>query len=473
MDPLSVSASIVSLVGVARTVARLVSKYITTAKGAEKRIANLSLEITNLYGVLNSLELVASGFESEGFKLSMNERSMQIEHIHACYSTLDAIRSILSKEDPSTADSRLDSTLRRLHWPLSESKTKALVDDVGRHRQTLALALSADTMAALLQGLSLQRDMSNGIEDIKNRMIASSLSETRGRVLRWFTQKVNPQKYYFAALRLRQMGTGRWICENEIFKTWISSNSSKLYLSGIPGAGKTVLTATIIEEISTRTRQKGSALAYFFCDYRDPTTHDPSSIIASLAGQLAAQDEECYAIAQAFFEEGNAADGTTASAGIERLCECLHSMMITLEDIYIVIDALDECANRQPVLEVLHSLNDFENDCVKTLFTGREELDIQTALQDYEKLSIAANSLDLRLYVDSEITMRSKNGTLRIREPALQEEIRERLVKKLMECKSPLFYDTVFSPALCPLILHLYGTLSTPTLGAVPCLAHT
>ena len=430
MDPLSVSASIVSLVGVTDTVARRLYKYVKAAKGAEKCIANLSMEITNLYGVLNSFHLVASRFKSEDVNLSIHERSMQIDHIHACYSTLDGIRSILNKDDPITANSKLESAFRRLHWPLSESKTKALVDDVGRHKQTLALALSADTMAALLQGLSLQKDMSNGIEDIRSRMIASSMSETRRKVLRWFTQNVNPQKYYFAALRLRQMGTGRWICENEIFKTWINSNSSKPYLSGIPGAGKIVLTATIIEEIATRTQQKGLGLAYFFCDYRDPATHDPRSILASLAGQLAAQDEECYAIAQAFFEEDNASDGTAGSPSVDKLCKSLHSMLTSLEDAYIVVDALDECVDRSPVLEVLHNLNDFENDCVKTLFTGREELDIQTALHDYEKLSIAANSLDLRLYVDSEITVRFKNGTLRIRDPALQEEIRERLVQK-------------------------------------------
>ena len=430
MDPLSVSASIVSLVGAADTVARRLYKYNKAAKGADKSIASLSMEITNLYGVLNSLHLVASRFESEDLDLSIHERSIQIDHIHACYSTLDVIRSILSKDDPSTANSQMESTRRRLHWPLSESKTKALLDDVGRHRQTLALALSADTMAALLQSLSFQRDISNGIEDIKNRMIASSMSETRGKVLRWFTQNVNPQKYYFVALRLRQMGTGRWICDNEIFKTWISSKSSKLYLSGIPGAGKTVLTATIIEEILTRTRQKGSALAYFFCDYRDPATHDPCSILASLVGQLAAQDEDCYAVAQATFDKDNPSDGTAVSPSIETLHECLHSMIIMLEDAYIVVDALDECANRQQVMEVLHSLNDFENDCIKTLFTGREELDIQRALHDYKQLSIGANSLDIRLYVDSEITMRSKNGTLRIRDPALQEEIRERLVQK-------------------------------------------
>jgi len=109
---------------------------------------------------------------------------------------------------------------------------------------------------------------------------------------------------------------------------------------------------------------------------------------------------------------------------------CNGKSAADFEGLYSV-DALDECTNdRVTVLELLHSLNDFPNDCIKTLFTGREEIDIQRVLDDYDKLSIAANSHDIRLYVDSEIARRTKNGTLRIRDPALQEQIRERLVNK-------------------------------------------
>lgn len=84
MDPLSLSASILSLVGAADTV----YKYISSVKGAEKSTSDLSREIANLYGVLNSLGLVAIRFESEASELSLHERSMQIDHVHACYNTL-------------------------------------------------------------------------------------------------------------------------------------------------------------------------------------------------------------------------------------------------------------------------------------------------------------------------------------------------------------------------------------------------
>lgn len=113
MDPLSVSASIVSLIGAADAVVRRLYKYIKAAKGAEKDIATLSMEITTLYGVLSSLHLVASRFESEVSELSTQERSTQIDHIHACYRTLDSIRSLLGKDDPSTTNSKMESVRRR------------------------------------------------------------------------------------------------------------------------------------------------------------------------------------------------------------------------------------------------------------------------------------------------------------------------------------------------------------------------
>lgn len=433
MDPLSVSASIASLIGAADTVVRRLYHYVKAVKGAEKQISALSMEITTLYGVLSSLHLVASRFESESSELTMKERSMQIDHIHACYTTLDSIRSLLQKDDPSTTQSRMESIRRRLHWPLSESKTKEFIDAVGRHKQTLTLALNADTMAALLQGLSQQKDISYGIEDIKNRMIASSIMEDRRKVLKSLIQDVDPHKYLASVLRLRQMGTGLWIRDSSQFQNWINSSNARLFLTGIPGAGKTVLCAVIIEEILKRTQggKTGSALAYYFCDYKDPATNDPRNILASLVVQFAAQDEECYKVAQTLYENHCLSEGSRSSYTTEDLKQCLLDMVKTLDHAFIVVDALDECVNdRASVLEILHCLNDFPNENTKTLYTGRDELDIQTALSDYDRFSMAANSHDIRLFVDSEIARRTKNATLRIRDHALKEEIRERLVTK-------------------------------------------
>ena len=123
--------------------------------------------------------------------------------------------------------------------------------------------------------------------------------------------------------------------------------------------------------------------------------------------------------------------GPNTQYTVEELRQCLRDMMEPLDNAYIVVDALDACINdRASVLEMLHSLNDYQNDSIKTLYTGRDEFDIQQALTDYTRLAIAADSNEIRLYIDSEIVRRTKGRSLRIRDPALKEEIRERLVTK-------------------------------------------
>jgi hypothetical protein len=95
----------------------------------------------------------------------------------------------------------------------------------------------------------------------------------------------------------------------------------------------------------------------------------------------------------------------------------------------IIIDALDECGNdRSKVVELLASLNT-DNFNIKTLFTSRLETDIELYLESYEKISIAATSSDLKLYVASEIESRSRKKLLRTRDPDLKKEIMDRLVE--------------------------------------------
>ena len=64
MDPLSISASIAGLLNTADVVARRLYKYIKAVRAAEKEISTLPMEIINLYGILSSLQLVASRFKN-------------------------------------------------------------------------------------------------------------------------------------------------------------------------------------------------------------------------------------------------------------------------------------------------------------------------------------------------------------------------------------------------------------------------
>jgi hypothetical protein len=173
-----------------------------------------------------------------------------------------------------------------------------------------------------------------------------------------------------------------------------------------------------------------TGLAYFYCDYKDPKTHDPLVILGALVRQLAIQNTRCLGIIEKFYEVHYAESRTTgASVTPEDLCLLIQSLSSFFDEVMIIIDALDECGNdRSKVVELLASLN-ADGFNIKTLFTSRLETDIELHLDSYEKISIAATSSDLKLYVASEIESRSRKKLLRTRDPDLKKEIMDRLVE--------------------------------------------
>ena len=133
-----------------------------------------------------------------------------------------------------------------------------------------------------------------------------------------------------------------------------------------------MLTAIILEEITKRVCP-ASAMAFYFFDYKDSAIHDARNVLGTLTKQISSQDELCYEIVETLYQKHYQDGKIMRPYTIEDIKQCLVDMMKTLDHAYIVVDALDEyITDRSSVLELLHDLNDFENDSVKTLFTGRD-----------------------------------------------------------------------------------------------------
>jgi hypothetical protein len=173
-------------------------------------------------------------------------------------------------------------------------------------------------------------------------------------------------------------------------------------------------------------------VAYFYCIYRESNTNDPLVVLGSLAKQLAVQAEECFAKMEKFYKrhylENNSADPTPVVA--EDLCALLRDMSSDFDSVSIIVDALDECgANRYQLTESLISLNDSEASNIRTIFSSRNGMDIRMLLKEHTAIPIAATNSDLRLYVASQIEVRTKQNKLRTRDPELKNEIMDRLIE--------------------------------------------
>ena len=198
------------------------------------------------------------------------------------------------------------------------------------------------------------------------------------------------------SLQLRQPGTGLWFLEGETFQKWFRADRAQLWMNGYPGVGKTVLTATALEEVE-KTLSKQRALAYAFCDYKDSVSLELRSILGSLARQFAVQNEEAFGILEQFYKRHQSDGKLSTSWADQDLLNLIRATMCVYDHAYIVIDAVDEIGgNRAEVIAVLQSLNNPNTDNLKIMFTSRNEFDIQPLFAEYDQVSIAAQSSDLR-----------------------------------------------------------------------------
>ncbi|WQF85414.1 Putative fungal domain of STAND protein [Colletotrichum destructivum] len=418
-DPLSIAASIAGLVTLADIIFDRLVKYGRSVKDAEKEIQELAKEVNLLAGILSSLSRLARALDDESF-----DRNLRMHHIEACNKTLAEIDKRLGKMDK-------DSIKDRLKWPFSNHRIKEWLEELSKHKQNINLALSANTMDAMLRLLAQEgRHAGETLTVVKEtREIVTRIEQNSGRtkILDYFL-KYNPQQNYEMSRRLRHPRTGLWLTRLPEFQHWLSTPDSRLWLKGIPGAGKTVLAASIIEAalgMSTETTPS----AFFFCDYKEANTHKPEAILGALIYQLAIQKEEAYERLEKFYEELHPSNGLPRVASVMSLERVLKDMTKMYDHVYLIVDGLDECKElTDDVVEMLSDISE-DTDNVSMALLSRDEDHIRGHLEaDFVPLEIAAHKEDITEFVTSEIEERIRNRKLHINDAELKGEILHGLI---------------------------------------------
>jgi NACHT domain len=219
------------------------------------------------------------------------------------------------------------------------------------------------------------------------------------------------------------------LTESEEFKYWLDTTNSRLWLFGIPGAGKTVLASSVIEETLKR-GNKDSAVAFFYCDYKNEASQEPVNVLGGLACHLARQNNECFQKLLEYYRACNPDGDLPKACSTARLLSLILDMASEFDDVAVIVDALDECGKQAVQVEVTELLSSLSNDGnnIKTLFLSRNEQHLRDILTDYKEIPISARSSDLKLYVASEIELRMRNKRLRIKSDKLKEHIMDKLV---------------------------------------------
>ncbi|KAI1383862.1 ankyrin [Hypoxylon trugodes] len=396
-DPLSISASIAGVVTLVDVVFIRLMKYVRSAKNAVKETEALAREINMLGGALNSLSRLARSFDDE----PSSNKLFRMYHIDACNDILMEIDKKLKKPDDN-------SLKKKVIWPLTSIRVKEMLDDLSRHKQSVDLALAANSMDLLLRSLARERDLqATSLETLneikKTREVTSRIrrDQEREKILSFFLE-CNPQQNYDMSLKLRHPRTGLWLLRTPQFQTWLSEESGRLWLTGIPGAGKTVLAGTIIEAALAQCDDTIAA-GFFFCDYKVEMTHIPTNILGALAYQIAIQKEETYAILERYFTDLHPTRGLPRDPDMVKL----------YDRVFFVVDGIDECGKYvENVLETLCSVSEDSDNISMALLS-----------HDFVCERVAAHTEDITEYVTAEIEERIRTKRLRVDDLELKGEI--------------------------------------------------
>jgi nucleoside-triphosphatase THEP1 len=319
-----------------------------------------------------------------------------VEKIKVGQADVDAYVQLISGEILSNMDSTVGAVLDELGR--LDGSARETHDRLDLEVMTLRMAL---------------KDLDEPFSRMASQMSAINdnlTQQQRLMVFDWLST-VPYMSHHRSKVKTLLAGSGQWLVRKPEFVEWMeSSSSSILWLHGIPGSGKSMLVAHVIEYLHNRnsTQKCAAPLAYFYCarTANEPERADPDELLRSILEQLSSSGEDLpirEPVAKAFIAKKKEARGTKLEKlGLEETEEIILEL---LEDnpATIVIDGLDECdpARRQDLLNALRKIIKDSNSIFKVFVSSRDDHDLVHRLSQTPNLYIHAtdNEKDIRRFV--------------------------------------------------------------------------
>ncbi|KAK5732026.1 hypothetical protein LTR17_010862 [Elasticomyces elasticus] len=238
--------------------------------------------------------------------------------------------------------------------------------------------------------------------DIK-QLLTFEEAKQRQKVLNWLPAP-DPTIDQMAARKQHQPGTCEWFLTSQQYTMWTQGQSPHVWLHGKAGCCKTVLTSSIIEDLSLQLlQQPGCALAYFYFSFAEPQKQSYHNMLLSFVWQLSRDGKLLPELAAAY-----ASGRTLNSKDLENMVDALAERCGRL---FFVIDALDEVPEgnsaRQDVLDGIQTLSN-RNSNVRFLMTSRPDADINEFMSEWQiaafPLDEVAVNADINVYVATRLS---------------------------------------------------------------------
>ncbi|SJL02929.1 uncharacterized protein ARMOST_06270 [Armillaria ostoyae] len=422
VDPISVLTSIPDLIE------RCIKGYdfLKDVKDAPNACSELMKELDNTRAMLVELQEHVSGVEDrEKVRLSASLQNYK--------TALDKLDAVLKKY----RDPEFKFTFKtRFKWAWSgEKEIKVLCDDLKQN--------SGNFQPLLLQMVKDLNDMNKRQQEADAEKAADILAKRLRvqNVVNWL-EPLNSRAKLREVRERRQLGTCEWLLSHPRFASWYSSGSF-LWMNGIPGNGKTLLTSFVIDHLKKRVMTRSDETVLFaFADFQDARSTDVVVLLRTLLVQLL---DHCKP--KDFIEDPDFAElektmqrhSTDRPRVIQHLVGLLGGKASApWKRVFIVIDALDECAqgNRRESIAAIRNLASAGSK-FSVFVTSRREQDIVDVLSRVPTISLVNETQKVKDDIRGFIEVKMNKSYLSL--ARLPEPVRARISSTLLEKANGMF----------------------------------
>ncbi|KIK50446.1 hypothetical protein GYMLUDRAFT_460908 [Collybiopsis luxurians FD-317 M1] len=192
-------------------------------------------------------------------------------------------------------------------------------------------------------------------------------------------------------------GTGQWILSHPKYQKW-KGQPSILWIQGKAGSGKTVLSATVWKDLSD---MDTNAFWYHYFDIRDNTGKKSTyrGFLLSLVSQMGLENKGVNPDLHNLYEKFKGHE----KPAIKELEEILKVIIVQRNGGYLLVDAMDECA--EEASKVMAWLYQF-SEKLWIVVTSRNAVDAgveQSALKIILGSEPSHTEVDIERYIQSKI----------------------------------------------------------------------
>lgn len=241
MDPLSITASIITVLQTTSQVLSICYDYAAAAKGSSWGLSRVIEELKSLRNVLESLQQLSD--DAQGTDPLARSRLPRLRALSdpdhgplaSCRKELNHLTEKLRPPSWAAGDgTRRKAFVQSLSWPLKEGDTKKILQDIERFKGTLNLTMNADH---IILTQKMQEGQEQGFQSLNQTLSSSRDDQRYQNILRWLSAP-DPSSNYNSALKKRHIDTGLWFINSQQFRDWKVGKDAFLWLYGIPGCGK-------------------------------------------------------------------------------------------------------------------------------------------------------------------------------------------------------------------------------------------